>query len=189
MNCYYLYIFTPHLTSIQLSIILETAVTPILQFDLSFAPHFKEAKPIFLFSGTFQGTFGSLRKQSHCCCYSNMAHKQSLQSKLKQCFTKLQYDHPLGKNHLNIPEDKKQTFSTNRPCSACLRHLSKLLVICCNEKVEKSWKEINNILYHLLTIFLIIKAKIGLNLHFLSISCKLSVQNTSYNPRKSSDFG
>ena len=40
-------------------------------------------------------------------------------------------------NHSNIPEDNKQTFSANRPCSGCRRHLSKLVVSCRNEKVGK----------------------------------------------------
>ena len=40
---------------------------------------------------------------------------------------------------------------------------------------KKCGKEIDSILYQLLTISLIIKVKIGLNLHFLFISCKLSV--------------
>ena len=132
---------------------------------------------------------GGLRNQSHRCHYRNMAHKQSLQSKLKKPFTKLQYDHPLGQNHSKIPEDNKQTFSTNRPYSGCHRHLSKLVVSCRNKKVGKSGKEIN-ILHHLLTICLIIKVEVGLNLHFLFISSKLTLQNTSYNPiMKSSDFG
>ena len=89
----------------------------------------------------------------------------------------------------SINKDNKQTFSGNTLCSGCRRHLLKLVISCRNEKVGKSRKEINNILYHLLAIFLIIKVKVGLNLHFLFISCKLSVYNMSYNPIKSSDFG
>ena len=67
---------------------------------------------------------------------------------------------------LPIPEDNKQTFSTNRLCSGLSSHLSKLVVCYRNKKVGKSGKEINNILYFLLTIFLIIKVKVGLSLHF-----------------------
>ena len=44
-------------------------------------------------------------------------------------------------NHSNIPEDNKQTFSANRPCSGCRRHLSKLVVSCRNEKVGKKGKK------------------------------------------------
>ena len=66
-------------------------------------------------------------------------------------------------------------LSANRLCSGCHRHLSKLVANCRNKKVGKSRKEINNILYYLLTIFLIIKVKVGLKLHLLFISCKLSV--------------
>ena len=104
-----------------------------------------------------------------------MSHKQSLQSKLKQPFTKFQYERPLDLDHSNISEDNKQTFSTNRLFSGLSRHVSKLVVNCRNERLGKSGKEINNILCHLLTMFLFIKVKVGLNLPFLFVSCILSV--------------
>ena len=45
------------------------------------------------------------------------------------------------------------------------------------KKLKKIKKTIydEKTIYHLLTIFLIIKVKVGLNLHFLFISCKVSV--------------
>ena len=66
-------------------------------------------------------------------------------------------------------------LSANRLCSGCHKHLSKLEANCCNKKVGKSRKEINIILYYILIKFLIIKVQVGLNLHLLFISCKLSV--------------
>ena len=65
----------------------------------------------------------------------------------------------------------------------------KMGVNCCNEKLWKRGEEISKIIYYLLTIFLIVKVKQGLNLHFLFISCKLSVYGMIYNPMKSSDIG
>ena len=41
-------------------------------------------------------------------------YKQSHQNKLKQPFTKFQYDHPHDWSYLNIAENNKQIFSRNR---------------------------------------------------------------------------
>ena len=123
------------------------------------------------------------------CHHGNMAHKQSLQSKLKQPFTKFQYDCQLDWSHSNNSEDIKQNFCTNKQFSVVTSHLSKLVVNCCNEKLWKRGQEISKIIYYLLTVFLIIKVKEGLNLHFLFISCKLSVYGMIYNPMKSSGIG
>ena len=117
---------------------------------------------------------GELCKKSHLCHYVNMTHQQSLQSKLKQPFTRLQYDRALDLNHSNISEDNKQTFNANRLFSGLRRHVSKLVVNCLNEKVGKSGKEINIILDHLLTISLFIKVKVTF-LFYVDWVCKTRV--------------
>ena len=100
-------------------------------------------------------------------------------SKQKQPFTKFQYERPLDENHSIIPEDNRQTFSASRLFCRLSRHLWKLVVSCCNEKVGKNYYHIFTIyhihLYHIFTIFLSMKVMVGLNLHFFFVSCKLSV--------------
>ena len=51
------------------------------------------------------------------------------------------HDHPIDLNHSNIPEDNKQIFSKNWLFCGLSRHLSKLVVSCCNEKVGKNGKD------------------------------------------------
>ena len=82
------------------------------------------------------------------------------------------HDHPIDLNHSNIPEDNKQIFSKNWLFCGLSRHLSKLVVSCCNEKVGKNGKDkhslssINNIFNY--------KGKIRFKLTFPFISYKHS---------------